>query len=137
MKEHFSDILNRPPPADPPEWEAGPPKILEPARSQRTKTELLKVIKNLKTGKAGSIDNIPPGAISCQLPAYTKLLNKIWNDEQIQDDWCKGQCNNFKGITLLSIPCKILRSKIIERMKHDIDKPLREEQAGFRKTNQV
>ena len=25
LKEHFSDILNRPPPADPPDWEAGPP----------------------------------------------------------------------------------------------------------------
>lgn len=62
--------------------------------------------------------------------------NKIWQDEQIPDDWCKGllvkipkkddksQCNNWSGITPLSIPSKI--------MKHDTDKLLREEQAGSR-----
>ena len=62
--------------------------------------------------------------------------NKIWNEEQIPDDWRKGLlvklpkkgdlslCNNWRGITLSSIPSKILCSVILQRIKT--------EQAGFR-----
>ena len=41
-------------------------------------------------------------------------------------------CDNFRGITLLSVPGKVLNRIILERMKGEVDKTLREEQAGFR-----
>ena len=74
-----------------------------------------------------------------------KLLNLIWTTEEIPTDWKKGllvklpksgdlsQCGKWRGITLLSIPSKVLTRVILERMKDAIDKELRDEQAGFRK----
>ena len=42
------------------------------------------------------------------------------------------RCSNWRGITLLSVPGKILGNIVIERMRKVIDKELRKEQAGFR-----
>ena len=41
-------------------------------------------------------------------------------------------CNYWRGITLLSMPSKILCSVILQRIKTEVDKTLRDEQAGFR-----
>lgn len=41
------------------------------------------------------------------------------------------ECNNWRGITLLSIPSKILAKIIIQRISEVVDKQLRKEQAGF------
>ena len=43
-----------------------------------------------------------------------------------------SRCDNFRGITLLSVPGKVLNRIILERMKGEVDNTLREEQAGFR-----
>ena len=70
--------------------------------------------------------------------------NRIWNEEQIPDDWRKellvklpkkgdlSLCNNWRGITLLSIPSKFLYSVILQRIKTEVGKSLRDEQEGFR-----
>ena len=42
-------------------------------------------------------------------------------------------CNNWRGITLLSIPSKIFCNIIIKRLSIAVNKVLRKEQAGFRK----
>ena len=44
-----------------------------------------------------------------------------------------SNCNNWRGITLLSIPSKILAKIVITRISEAVDQQLREEQAGFRK----
>ena len=71
------------------------------------------------------------------------LLMKIWETEQIPEEWKKGylvklpkkgdlsSCNNWQGIMLLSIPSKILTRIILERLKKALDETLREEKAGF------
>ena len=41
--------------------------------------------------------------------------------------------DNFRGISLLSVPSKVLGRVVIERIKEGIDTKLRYEQAGFRK----
>ena len=60
-------------------------------------------------------------------------------------DWTKGvitripqrgalsDCSNWRGITLLSVPSKILANIIIKRISDAVDAGLRKEQAGFRK----
>jgi hypothetical protein len=42
-------------------------------------------------------------------------------------------CSNYGGITLLSIPGKILNPIILKRMKEYVDLLLQNLQAGFRK----
>ena len=87
-----------------------------------------RAIRQLKNGKSGGVDNIPPEVIKAMdnisANALHHIINRIWNEEQIPDDWRKGLlaklpkkgdlslCNNWKGITLLSIPSKILCSHI-------------------------
>lgn len=44
----------------------------------------------------------------------------------------KTYCKNWRGITLLSIPSKLLSRIILNRIKDDIESKLRKEQAGFR-----
>ena len=72
------------------------------------------------------------------------LFEEIWDKEEIPAEWKEGylikipkkgdliRCDNFRGITLLSVPGKVLNRIILERMKDEVDKTLREEQAGFR-----
>ena len=43
-----------------------------------------------------------------------------------------SKCSNWRGITLLSVPSKILGNILIERIRKVVDKELRKEQAGFR-----
>ena len=45
---------------------------------------------------------------------------------------CLSDCNNWRGITLLSVPGKIFCTVILNRMNSEIDRHPREEQAGFR-----
>ena len=42
-------------------------------------------------------------------------------------------CKNFRGISLLSVPSKILNRVILERLREAVDTRLRDNQAGFRK----
>ena len=72
------------------------------------------------------------------------LFEEIWEKEEIPAEWKEGylikipkkgdlsRCDNFRGITLLSVPGKVLNRIILERMKGEVDKTLRQEQAGFR-----
>ena len=72
-------------------------------------------------------------------------MMKVWEDKRIPDDWNEAtiiripnkgalnDCNNWRGINLLSIPSKILAKFIIKRLSNVVDSRLREEQAGFRK----
>ena len=70
---------------------------------------------------------------------------KVWEDKRIPDDWneatiiripkkgASNDCNNWRGITLLSIPSEILAKIIMNRLCNVVDSRLSEEQAGFRK----
>ena len=120
-KEHFNELLNRPPPENPPE--------LLPARRDLqmvvdapTKEEIAKALKLLKSHKAAGPDLIPPEALKTDIPTTVDILyglfGKIWREEKIPNDWKDGHliklpkkgdlsnCGNYRGITLLSIPGK-------------------------------
>jgi hypothetical protein len=40
-------------------------------------------------------------------------------------------CDNWRGITLLSVPSKVFTKILLKRIDEKIDEKLREEQAGF------
>ena len=145
--EHFRETLNRPAPHTQPDIPP-PTQFLDINTNPPSKTEIAKAIKSLKSGKAAGPDGIPPEALKADVQTSTDMLHpllcKIWEQEQVPEDWKRGHlvklpkkgdlssCNNWRGIMLLSIPGKILSRIILERMKTALDNTLRDEQAGFR-----
>ena len=145
--EHFSELLNRPPPPNPVDIPAAEVN-LDVCCNRPTKREIRKAIKQLKNGKAAGPDGIPAEAIKADITTSTEalynLFGRIWENEEIPKDWRIGylvklpkkgdlqQCNNYRGIMLLSVPGKVLNRVILERLKTAIDSKLRDEQAGFR-----
>ena len=147
--EHFKEVLNQP---DPPttfdfsNFELRP--LLKVTLGKISKKEVRKAIKALKNNKAAGID-----LIFAELLKYggeeivnrlTYMFNLIWEQEIVPDNWTKGvvvklpkkgnlaNCNNWRGITLLSVPGKAFCSILIQRLQNELDTTLREEQAGFR-----
>ena len=103
----------------------------------------------LRNGKAAGPDEIPAKAIKADVETATNMLHslfsKIWQEEELPAQWkeCiviklpkKGDlrdCNNYRGIMLLSVPGKVLNRVLLERMKEAVDPKLQDQQAGFRR----
>ena len=146
--EHFESLLNRPPPIEPPE--------ILPARNDLdinceppTLEEIENAVSLLNSNKAAGPDYIPPEALKVDSKVSSTILHglfeKIWTEEKYQNDWKEGHlveipkkgdlsnCNNYRGIILLSIPGKVFTRIMLERIKEAVDGQLRDNQAGFRK----
>ena len=84
-QEHFQEVLNRPPPTDPPNIEKR--QVLKIKTGRITRTEVTTAIKHLKSGKACRVDNIPPEVMKAldniSVDRFHDLLNKIWEEEHI------------------------------------------------------
>ena len=145
--EHFEELLNRPAPPNPPTVPEAS-QDLNIDCSVPTKEEIIRAIKKTKNGKAAGPDSIPPEALKADVETIAMILlplfEKIWREEQIPTDWKEGHiiklpkkgdltnCDNYRGITLLSIPGKIFNRILLERMRDAVDAELRDNQAGFR-----
>lgn len=57
-----------------------------------------------------------------------------WSPVKIPKKGSLRDCSNWRVITLLSIPSKVLKKIIIQRMSDRVDQQLRKEQAGFLKS---
>lgn len=93
------------------------------------KEEIKQVIKTLKSGKASGQDNLNAEHFKSRLAAemLQTLFTATWEGKQLPNDWIgsvivkilkKGTlsiCNNMQGITLWSVPSKILAKIIIQR----------------------
>ena len=104
-------------------------------------------IKLLKNDKAAGPDDIPAEALKADLKTTVEILyslfENIWEKEEVPTNWKEGyliklpkkdlsNCNNYRGITLLSVPGKVFNMILLERMKGRVDPILRDQQAGFR-----
>ena len=146
--EHFTEVLNTEAPtitADPP----APNDALDIATGVPTLQEVTHAIKQMKTGKSPGIDNICIELLKTDVITagniFTGLFSDIWTANEIPRDWNKGlivkipkkgdlqNCDNWRGITLLSMPSKIFCRVLLNRIEEDIDVNLRQEQAGFRR----
>ena len=102
----------------------------------------------MKKGKAAGIDSITiellrAGGDVTKEVLY-ELFTKIWDKEEIPEDWSKGlivklpkrgnltDCDNWRVITLIPVIMKIFGSAIINRIRVGVDNKLRNEQAGYR-----
>ena len=145
--EHFEELLNRPAPQNQPD--------IQPAETdlpidcnKPTREEIKKSITHMKNGKVAGPDGIPAEALKADVNTSVEMLyslfEEIWEKEEIPAEWKEGylikipkkgdlsRCDNYRGITLFSVPGKILNRIILERMKGKVDQTLREQQAGFR-----
>lgn len=148
-REHFQTVLNRPEPATPCEEGNEAAAELPISTDPPTKEEIVAAIRTMKIGKAPCIDTIHAEMLKADPEtAATVLLDLfaiIWRGENIPDDWSKGliaklpkkgdlgDCDNWRGVTLLSIPSKVFCRVLLNRIDSAIDEKLRQEQAGFRK----
>ena len=127
--EHLRE--NRPPP----EENADIPKAaddLDINTARPEKEEIIKASKSLKNGKAPGHDNLNAELFKADQELTTVILQPlfvaIWEGEEVPADWRKGiiiripkkgrlsDCNNWRGITLLSVPSKILTKTTIQRI---------------------
>ncbi|XP_078671992.1 uncharacterized protein LOC144911640 [Branchiostoma floridae x Branchiostoma belcheri] len=77
----------------------------------------------MKSNKAAGLDEISAEMLKhggdCTVEMLTRLMNRCWQEGQVPRDWQEGvivklpkkgdlsNCNNWRGITLLSIPGKV------------------------------
>jgi hypothetical protein len=61
---------------------------------------MIKAIKSLKPDKTTGPDDIPPEALKPDIQTYTDmlhpLLNRIWENESVPDEWKKGHLVNCR-----------------------------------------
>jgi len=109
--------------------------------------EIKRAIHCLKHGKSAGIDGISAELLKCFEKDAVKqlhlLINAIWKEQCVPEDWKKSltvkvpkkgdliQCDNYRGISLLSVPGKILCRILIDRLKSGVVEMIRQEQAGF------
>ena len=120
-KKHFEQILNRPVPPDLANITEAKDDLdinLDPI----TIDEVIAAIRKLKNNKAPVEDGVCAEMLKAEENVTPKILHKIfqdiWETEDIPQSWKKGlivklpkkgdlgDCNNWRGITLLSTTSK-------------------------------
>ena len=146
-KEHFESMLNRPEPEQLPEI---PPAVedLDICIDSPTMEEVKAAIKAMRSGKAGGADGVTAEMLKAEGTKTPRLLmgkfREIWESETITEAWKTGvivklpkkgdlgDCNNWRGVTLLPITSTVLSKIIHTRLAETLDEYIRQEQAGFR-----
>ena len=101
----------------------------------------------MRSGRAGGIDGVTADMLKSEMkygPALlTSIFEEIWDSETTPEDWKTGliaklpkkgdmsDCNNWRGITLLSLTSKVFSRVIFKRLLEALQTVLRQEQAGF------
>ena len=144
-KEHFENLLGKPPEVSSKPTQRIIEKELEITKGSFTKEELTIAKKQLKRGKACGLYNIP-GEVWLTGDFDDELLmfcDKVYNQEPI-DRWREGcilpfpkkgdlgVASNYKGITLTSIATKIYNLLSLNRVRPALENLLRKNQNGFR-----
>lgn len=150
--QHFNTLLNQRNPVEPNILDNIPnaPQAVNLDEQPRF-DETVQAIRSLKNNKSPGPDGIPSELIKeGGQPLYHRLHNliqTIWNKEQIPAEWLtsdivtiykkkgdRSDCNNSRGISLLSTASKVLAKIMLSRLtKHLTESTLPETQCGFRK----
>ena len=102
----------------------------------------------MKKGKSAGVDNIPAELVQAGgedvITALTTICNKIWQTGEWPSLWTQSlvitlpkkgnlqQCQNYRTVSLISHPSKVMLKIILNRLKPQAEKIIAEEQAGFR-----
>ena len=110
--------------------------------------EVAAAVQPLKKGKSAGVDNIPAELVQAGgediITALTTICNKMWQTGEWPTPWTQSlvitlpkkgnlqQCQNYRTISLISQPSKVMLKIILNRVKPQAEKIIAEEQAGFR-----
>ena len=147
-KNHFKSLLgSQPIVSDEPIIANPEQQELEIKTGPFNEVELKLVLKKLKNKKAAGLDNIPPEV--WKTGKFNDLLlyycNEVYKGNSIQA-WTEGcilpfpkkgdlsQTSNYRGITLTSIAAKVYNGLLLNRIQPEVEKHLRRNQNGFRKS---
>lgn len=113
------------------------------------KEEVQHAIKYLKPNKSPGIDNVPSELIrhggEATSDALTVLCQKVVEQKKWPKSWTQSlviplpkkgnlkECKNYRTISLISHPSKVLLRIILNRIQKRTEELLAEEQAGFRR----
>ena len=102
----------------------------------------------MKKGKSAGVDNVLAESVQAGaedvITALTTICNKIWQTGEWPTPWTQSsvitfpkkgnlqQCQNYRTISLISHPSKVMLKIILNRLKTHAEKIIAEEQAGFR-----
>ena len=114
-----------------------------------TREEVEKAMKKLKNGKAAGNDNISAELLKnggeAMVDWVTELVQEVWRTRKVPQEWKDATlvplfkkkdrkiCDNYRGISLLSVPGKVLALILLDRLQAIIEPQLMEAQCGFRK----
>ena len=148
--EHYSNLYSRTTTVSPSALDSITTlPTMEELDAEPTLEELSKAIGSLAAGKAPGSDSIPPDLIKrCKttlLPPLYEVLCQCWKEgcvPQVMRDAKiitlyknKGErsnCNNYRGISLLSIVGKVYARVILSRLQKLAERVYPESQCGFR-----
>ena len=125
---------------------------IDPQHTEDDQPILLKKVKaavqSLKEGKSAGVGNISAELVQAGgediITALTTICNKIWQTGKWQTPWTQSlvithpkkgnlqQRQNYRTISLISHPSKVILKTILYRLKPRAEKIIAEEQAGFR-----
>ncbi len=111
--------------------------------------EVEKAIAKFKCGKAAGIDSITPELVKYGGNVVVEWVIMIYDlawKQEVLDEWRsavivplhkdkgnKDECNSYRGISLLRVPCKIYGKVLTERLMSVTEKKVSDEQGNFRK----
>ena len=110
--------------------------------------EVEAAVQSLKKGKSAGVDDIPAELVQAGgedvITALTTICNKIWQTGEWPTSWTQSlvitlpkkgnlqQCQNYRTISLISHPSKVMLKIIMNRLKSRAEKIIAEEKAAFR-----
>ena len=107
-----------------------------------TKAEIRSAITSMKAGKASGIDCVTVELLKADITTTVDVLHdlfrEIWISEIVPADWRKiivkiakkrdlAKCENWRGITLMSVVAKVMGKVLIRRISGGVDAKLRKE----------
>ena len=154
VKDRWAGYFERLCQADPPavEFDAGgvtipiadPPINCDPTSFVETQA----AVNRLKRSKApwicGIHDELLKAVGNAKLMSLPAVLCSAWNTGIIPTDWKRGfvvpllkgkgdrqDCNNYRGVTLLSVPGKVFARIILDKVRHHLLEHQHPEQSGL------
>ena len=111
--------------------------------------EVISVIRGLRSGRASGCDEIPAELLKSGLNPLAKhlhaLMHQCWLSRTVPQEFRdakittlyknkgdRGDCNNYRGISLLSVTGKVFARILLRRLQQVADLVYPESQCGFR-----